>query len=220
MIDSTGVPVALDPRARSLFFQAGLCDGLAVQACTEAQWRSLLEYIARSLRTIFQQGMSSHGDSGAPAAQIVSYRAGIILRLRGYAMSGTRDSDPFVVLVEQIEPEEFFRPRLMYRYGLAPREAEVLVLLRNGVPTSAIAARLGISPVTVKTYIRQMISKLELSDLSALRTLVRHQSYERSRKMRYKIVPFSRRCGRCRAISACIRPQSRPSWPGARQRRS
>jgi DNA-binding CsgD family transcriptional regulator len=176
VMDSTGRPVALDQRARSLFFQAGLCDGVAVQACSEAQWRPLLEHIARLLRAIFEQGMSSQGDIGAPTAQIVCYRAGIILRLRGYATAGASRRNIFVVLVEQIEPEEFFRQRIMYRYGLAPREAEVMAFLRNNVPTGRIAAELGVSPVTVKTYIRQIISKLEVDNLSALRAVVGHQS--------------------------------------------
>jgi len=54
---------------------------------------------------------------------------------------------------------------------LGSREAEVLMFLRHNVPVSAIALHLGISPATVKTYIRQMISKLDLHDLSALRAL-------------------------------------------------
>jgi len=176
VMDSTGRPIALDPRARSLFFQAGLCDGVAIQACTEAQWRPLLEYIARSLRAIFQQAMNSHGDICAPAAQIVCYRAGIILRLRGYVAAGASARSVFVVLVEQIESEEFFHQRIMYRYGVSPREAEVLAFVRNNVPTGRIAAELGISLVTVKTYIRQIISKLEVDNLSALRAFVGHQT--------------------------------------------
>ena len=172
VMDSNGRPIALDPRARSLFFQAGLCDGVAVQACNEAQWRPLLEYIAHSLRAIFQRSTNSNNDIGAPAAQIVSYRAGIILRLRGYVTAGATGGSVFVVLVEQIEPEEFFHQRIMYRYGLSPREAEMLAFLRNRVPSARIAAELGISLVTVKTYIRQIISKLEVSNLSALRAFI------------------------------------------------
>jgi hypothetical protein len=80
VMDSTGRPIALNAQARSLFFQAGLCDGITMTPYTEAHWRRLLEYIARSLRAIFQQNMNSNGDIGAPAAQIVSFRAGITLR--------------------------------------------------------------------------------------------------------------------------------------------
>jgi DNA-binding CsgD family transcriptional regulator len=91
------------------------------------------------------------------------------LRLRGYVTAGASASSPFVVLVEQIEPEEFYNRRIMYRYGLSPREAEVLTFVRNNLPTGRIAAELGISLVTVKTYIRQIIAKLEVENLSALR---------------------------------------------------
>jgi DNA-binding CsgD family transcriptional regulator len=75
----------------------------------------------------------------------------------------------FVVLVEQVEPEAFRRQRLMYRYGLAPREAEMLVLLRDGPSVARIAATLGISTATAKTYVRHLVEKLGVPNLKALR---------------------------------------------------
>jgi len=57
----------------------------------------------------------------------------------------------------------------MYRYGLAPREAETLVLLRHGASVARIAWELGISTATAKTYVRHLIEKLGVPDLNALR---------------------------------------------------
>jgi DNA-binding CsgD family transcriptional regulator len=64
------------------------------------------------------------------------------------------------VLVEQVEPEAFHRARVMYRYGLAPREAEVLVLLRGGTAVSQVSEMLGITRATAKTYVRNLLEKV------------------------------------------------------------
>ena len=74
-----------------------------------------------------------------------------------------------VVLVEQVEPEPFHRARVRYRYGLAPREAEVLVLLRRGSAVSQIAKMLGITTATAKTYVKNLIEKVGVLNLSTLR---------------------------------------------------
>ena len=68
-----------------------------------------------------------------------------------------------------MEPAGFRRQRLMYRYGLAPREAEMLVLLRDGLSVTRIARTLGISTATAKTYVRHLVEKLGVPNLSVLR---------------------------------------------------
>lgn len=52
--------------------------------------------------------------------------------------------------------------------GLTPREAEVVDLLRRGRSTVAIAASLGISPVTVRRHISASMSKVGAEDRVAL----------------------------------------------------
>jgi DNA-binding NarL/FixJ family response regulator len=47
---------------------------------------------------------------------------------------------------------------------LSPREADVLDLLRQGLSTSAIARRLFISPVTVRSHIAAVLKKLNATD--------------------------------------------------------
>jgi DNA-binding NarL/FixJ family response regulator len=73
------------------------------------------------------------------------------------------------VLVEQLEPEAFRRARLMYRHGLAPREAEMLVMLQRGTSVACIAKELGISTATAKPYVRNLIEKLDAPNLRTLR---------------------------------------------------
>jgi DNA-binding NarL/FixJ family response regulator len=58
---------------------------------------------------------------------------------------------------------------------LSEREREVLSLLTSGLRNDAIAARLGISPQTVQTHVRNILSKLGVhSKLEAVAFAVRH----------------------------------------------
>lgn len=54
------------------------------------------------------------------------------------------------------------------RYGLTPRETQVLDLLRRGRSTAAIADRLGISSVTVRRHISASMHKIGAEDRKAL----------------------------------------------------
>lgn len=49
-------------------------------------------------------------------------------------------------------------------YGLTPREQRVLSLLKEGGTNRDIAEHLGISPETVKSHVRNIMSKLDASD--------------------------------------------------------
>jgi DNA-binding NarL/FixJ family response regulator len=51
---------------------------------------------------------------------------------------------------------------------LTPREREVLQLVAEGLPTKAIAGRLGVSVKTVETYRQQLMEKLDLHSVAEL----------------------------------------------------
>jgi DNA-binding NarL/FixJ family response regulator len=51
---------------------------------------------------------------------------------------------------------------------LTTREAQVLGMMRRGHSTAAIAARLGIAPVTVRRHISELVFKLGVEDRAAL----------------------------------------------------
>lgn len=67
------------------------------------------------------------------------------------------------------DPSRRYLPRVELP-DLTPREAEVLVLLAEGMATKAIAAHLGLSPETIKDYVQAIYRKLEVHDrVSAVR---------------------------------------------------
>jgi DNA-binding CsgD family transcriptional regulator len=164
-----GQILGLDHQARSLFFQVGMHDRVRWSAFAEPQLGSLLTYITKTLRAIFDNRDLQASQIGPPVARILSHRAGIVLKLTGHLAPGGGDQGLFVVLVEQLEPEAFRRARLMYRHGLASREAEMLVMLQRGTSVACIAKELGISTSTAKTYVRNLIEKLDAPNLRALR---------------------------------------------------
>lgn len=67
------------------------------------------------------------------------------------------------------EPERDWLPTVELP-DLTPREGQVLTLLAEGLTNKAIAARLGVSPDTVKDHLENVYRKLEVRDrVSALR---------------------------------------------------
>ena len=68
------------------------------------------------------------------------------------------------------------RRRVSVRGGieveLTRRQSEVLELLRDGLGTAAIAARLGLSPVTVRRHLSLVLEKLGVSDRDEARHLL------------------------------------------------
>ena len=169
VMNRDGHVLGIDTRARTIFFQVGMYDGVRWSAFAEPS--PLLEYVAMRLREIFNGRKQYPSEIGPPAIAIFSHRAGIVLKLTGHQAPGESGEELFVVLVEELEPEAFLRARLMYRYGLTPREGEVLMLLRNGQSVAQTGKELGISLPTAKTYVRNLIDKLEVTSLRALRTI-------------------------------------------------
>jgi DNA-binding NarL/FixJ family response regulator len=78
-------------------------------------------------------------------------------------------------LVDQFRVRER-RRRVSVRGGfeveLTPRQSEVLELLRDGLSTAEMAARLGLSPVTVRRHLALVLGKLGASDRAEARHLL------------------------------------------------
>lgn len=63
---------------------------------------------------------------------------------------------------DEVQPAESTDPALPD--GLTPREAEILILIADGLTNNEIAERLVISPTTVKSHINHLFAKARLRD--------------------------------------------------------
>lgn len=57
---------------------------------------------------------------------------------------------------------QYFRARGTFASSLSRREREVLILLGQGFQTTGIAAKLDLSPATVRTHFRNLLQKLQV----------------------------------------------------------
>lgn len=109
---------------------------------------------------------------------LAAVRAGAV----GY-LPGSLDEDQLRRVVRGVVANEAAVPRVMVREliqelrtatalgGLTDREAQVLGMVRRGHSTANIAARLQISPVTVRRYISDLVRKLGVSSRAGLVSL-------------------------------------------------
>jgi DNA-binding CsgD family transcriptional regulator len=160
-----GKVLALNQEAERLFHQLKVFDRLKDDGSQVSQ---TFDYIAHSLRAIFR-GSGESTEIGAPEARLYSHWSGITLSMRGLLTDGSFGRGNFVVLIEQGELRRHRRQRIMYRYGLSAREAELLELLGSGLQAGDIAERMGIEKGTIKTYSSRLADKLGLATLKALR---------------------------------------------------
>jgi ATP/maltotriose-dependent transcriptional regulator MalT len=76
----------------------------------------------------------------------------------------------------QVAPGDL-RAHFMERYNLTPREAEIMVLMVRGLDNNELSASLFVSMSTIKTHIRNIYSKLEVSSRTELlRKIKQHTS--------------------------------------------
>lgn len=109
---------------------------------------------------------------------LTTVRAGAV----GY-LPGSLDEAQLRRVVRGVAQREAAVPRTMVRAliqelrtasslgGLTERESQVLAMLRRGRSTSDIAARLQISPVTVRRYISDLVKKLGVDGRAELMNL-------------------------------------------------
>jgi transposase len=159
--DLRGRVVAIDQTARVLFFQPAIFDGKPLDAFSSSNLQAGLRYVSTIVRQTFQNsGNGSRDMLAVPAARVWWHGTGCVLLLRA-VLSERLGRSPFVtILVEERETLIAKQKRLAIRYGMSPRESEILELAKAGTPRKEIASKLEISPNTVKTYLKQATSKM------------------------------------------------------------
>ena len=137
-------------------------------------------YLAEKIRSIV-----SNGSNGEGAPQL-SATTGFISGKRRYACrffvldsTGKKPAGLTVaVLMERTNQPPFLVSSITERFHLSCREKEIVGLLFDGLTSNKeIARRMGISPNTVKGFLRSVMCKMRVSSRSAiLGKVVQHES--------------------------------------------
>jgi DNA-binding CsgD family transcriptional regulator len=172
-MDRDGKVLSVNSAAQSLFRRFAMYDGLGTGLLTSGGPSNALNYIARQLRAIFGCRDEDSIEARQPRAWVCSHRSGAILRLSGFVSDLAENGGHFTVLIELGETDTLLRQRLSSRYMLSRRQAELLMLLRRGANNAQIAERLGVSRSALKSSLRDLRLKLDLSDGSSLREMTR-----------------------------------------------
>jgi DNA-binding CsgD family transcriptional regulator len=169
VMDGTGKVLSLNGVAQSLFLDFALNDDSGDTALINGKLGASLNYIANQLGAIFGNHSDASAKANVPLVRMYSHRSGATLRLRGFASDLVGAGGHLTVLIELGEPENLLRKRLAVRYGLSPRQTELLMLLRRNAPGAEVAARLGAGQSALKSLARELCLKLELPDRRSLR---------------------------------------------------
>ncbi|MGD0075801.1 MAG: helix-turn-helix transcriptional regulator [Candidatus Binataceae bacterium] len=163
LMSTTGEVIAIDKEARSMFAGLAIFDGIGV---TEFANRIgvALEYIRRGVMEVFHDSAPA---SMVPATRLFAHRTGAILKFRGVLMTGAEGREYVTVLVERGETAEFRRSRMMVRWGLSRREAEVLSLIAKSKTGPEIATILTISHDTARKHMSSIFKKLGVENRTA-----------------------------------------------------
>jgi DNA-binding CsgD family transcriptional regulator len=167
LLDRRGKFIALDSIARRIFQQIGAFDGLASETFSRHPVRESLEYITGALSGIFHGPELASLSAGAPVSKLHVHWTGIVIRLRGVLMIGTDGREYINVLVERGETAEARRRRLSVRWGLSPRETEILWMVSEGRTGPEIAILLRVSHDTVRKHTSRILEKLGVETRTA-----------------------------------------------------
>jgi DNA-binding NarL/FixJ family response regulator len=123
------------------------------------------DVLLRAMKT----GVSAFVNKSAPVAEVLAAIRHSAVAAACFTASGLPDA-----LDRRSKSRE--------RFGLSPREMEVLRLLRDGLSIPAIAARMFIAPSTTKTYVARLYDKLGADNRAQALMIATHHGlirYER-----------------------------------------
>ena len=115
--------------------------------------------------------LAAEGTCGKSAflAEFVSGRRRYVCRTFCVNSGATRPSETHMALVLERAPSKLIPlGEISRQYRLTQREVEVLGHLMQAASTKEIANRMGVSPSTVKAFLRTMMIKMGASSRSAI----------------------------------------------------
>jgi len=168
-----GRVIAIDQAARSIFTRLAILEGCGTNLLMNQKIAPMLNYIARTLDEVLQLRSAVVTNSGPPSRCLFFHRTGITLKLGGFIQEGDAGSLYYNVMVEVGELAEHRRKRVSIRYGLSPRETDLLRILGENYRGTEAALEAGIAPATLHKYVREMTEKLGLCGSAQLRQFSR-----------------------------------------------
>jgi transposase/DNA-binding CsgD family transcriptional regulator len=171
-LDDRGHVRAMDSEAEKILREFGAFDGDAGDLSNFAADSSVFELIGRSLLAL-HSGRNAEAPGKPPYEMVQSSRSGLALKLRGIELAAPSGREQLAVMVELGEPRELMRRRLQLRYGLSPRQAEILGLIGRLPNADALAELLGVRPGTMRAHLRDLMERLELPGIGMLRKFAR-----------------------------------------------
>jgi DNA-binding CsgD family transcriptional regulator len=169
MLDGEGRAVAISPRAERLFDREfGIRSGQLWAADSESN--NKIEALLRMARATIIPDLSEE-------AVVVrrKERGSLLLRpiaIRGLGLDVLPGARLFVTVTDLSQAPAAAEKDLRLIFALSPAEANVAALLARGCDVEEIAAERGTSIATVRTQIRQVFQKTEVSRIGELVSLV------------------------------------------------
>ena len=124
-------------------------------------------------RKILEKGLNELGDSGkrdkAEICFIDLLRSGrrrYIVRglvISGQSSSSKRQEDHYLFILERVKPDMLNIPMIVREWNLSKREQDLVQLLFSDLSNKEIAYRLGLSLNTVKSYMKFLMRKLNVT---------------------------------------------------------
>ncbi len=159
ILDERGRVIGANKEAEAVFAEMAIAGGHHPGLLAPDRAHELFSYLARLLDRIFRD---STCDSvlGVPAVRFYCHSTGIALKMSGIITHGSEGRRYITVLTERGELRTHRRTRLGATFGLSGTDIVVLGGLRNGLTNAQLAAKMGVAPDTVKTYVRRLGEKL------------------------------------------------------------
>jgi DNA-binding CsgD family transcriptional regulator len=128
-----------------------------IEAKLHPLWSPSRSSFGTPIRTIFQSGRRQYS---ARSFSLDNSRNGSVSRNGLYPMH--------VLLLERQDRKAVDLSRVAAQFHLTPREQETLGSLMQGMTSKEIANRMGISPHTVKAFLRLVMGKMQVSTRSGI----------------------------------------------------
>ena len=166
-VDELGQPIAiLGAHDRELHRSERLREILSADSEGETVVRRMRGLARSVLRFRGAKHSEGRGSPGAEEVETETARYALRATLIGRGLLGLERA--VVVLVERLTPQLPAKRSLIERYELTPRQAEVALLLAQGLSDHEIGERLGISHHTARHHAEWVFTKLGIHSRKAV----------------------------------------------------